>query len=384
VTRAHGRVVVFRHDLGRYTEGFVADSVRSFRILEPCLLGLTGNLDRLDLTYRTLNLSHSRRALMGLTGLTSELDRAIVRLDPVAVIAHFAIDGALIAPICLRHRIPLVTILHGFDVSRSTLSFILSARPMLVAYTGRKAELLRSGSLFLAVSDHIRDLALQRGFPADRTDTHYLGVDAPWIRATAQTLPDEGADLGGRSPTIVTVGRLVEKKGTADLMLALSMARGRGSNLRLVIVGDGPMRSQLQRLATKLSLESHVTFCGAVDRPRALGHIASSTILSVPSRTSRSGETEGLPTVVLEGAALERAILATDHGGIAEVIVPQVSGILVPERSPEALADGMLRLESSAALRHDLGREALNRVQRDFDLVRQCQRLEDRLLDLTS
>ncbi len=133
-------------------------------------------------------------------------------------------------------------------------------------------------------------------------------------------------------PVACYVGRLINGKGVADLLTATAELHRRGVPLRLRLCGDGPAAAELRAQVARLGLGEHVSFLGAVDHDTALREMAACTVFVNPSWT------EGLPTTVLEAAAIGRAVVATDVGGTAEIIDDGVTGRLVPARDPGALA----------------------------------------------
>ena len=283
------------------------------------------------------------------------------RFGPVLVHAHFGTDGLRALPLAERLGLPLVTSLRGYDVTRSDTALLLSGRPSWIHYALRKRALQRRGALFLAVSDALRRQAVARGYPADRIRIHYNGVD----------LARFPAGPGGED-VILFVGRLVEKKGVEVLLEAFAAVRRERPGASLVIVGEGPLRARLERLAGE-----SVRFLGG-QAPEAVAEwMRRASLLAAPSLTARDGDAEGLPNVVVEAAASALPAIGTDHQGIPEAIVEGETGFIVPERDAEALAQRLLILLGDRALRDRMGVAARNLAERKFDFARQMERLEE-------
>ncbi len=280
--------------------------------------------------------------------------------------AHFAVDAVYALGLAQRLGVPLVTTLHGFDVSRRRRSLLLSLRPALVHAVLGWRGLMRGGALFLAVSQTVADAALRRGAPALRLRRHAVGVDLDRLRAAGP----------GEAGLIVHVGRLVEKKGASLLLDALAAIADRVPNARLVIIGEGPLRRRLQAQASHLGLGDRAELLGALDHPATLAWLARATVVAAPSRTAGNGDAEGLPTVVLEAAALGRAIVASDTGGTAEALQADLSALLVPSGDAERLAEPLARVLMEPGLARRLGSAARLQVERHYDLARQTRRLE--------
>lgn len=158
-------------------------------------------------------------------------------------------------------------------------------------------------------------------------------------------------------PLVVYVGRLIDGKGVADLLEALGWA---SAPICLCLVGEGPRRRDLERRAAELGLSGRVRFLGGVSHPAALQALRAADVVVNPSYT------EGLPTVVLEAAALGRAVVATDVGGTREIITHEETGLLVAPREPQLLAKALERLACAPGDRARLGGAARRRAREAF------------------
>ena len=165
------------------------------------------------------------------------------------------------------------------------------------------------------------------------------------------------------------VGRLVHGKGVHDLIRAFATTRENVPNSRLVLVGDGPSRGHLESLTASLSLGNAVCFWGMADREAAMSVLTASDVFVNPSYT------EGLPTTVLEAAALGRAIVATDVGGTCEIVCHDVSGLLCEPGDIATLSDTLWTLAKGPSLRTRLGVEAQSHTV-NFDWDNLCSRWE--------
>ena len=172
---------------------------------------------------------------------------------------------------------------------------------------------------------------------------------------------------------LLAVGRFVRKKGFDQLLRALHLLAAGGVDVRLTIAGDGPQRRALQRLARRLNVA--VRFTGFVPHDRISELFEASDIFVMPSVVAPSGDRDGLPTVLLEALAHRLPVIATNVAGIPELIVDNVTGFLVPERNPAALADAVRRLvvDRDAALA--LAGRGRDRVREMFDPDRNHRRV---------
>ena len=351
-------VAVFRSALFNASEGFVQAQAAGLTRYRPLVVGLEdkGNADP-ALAGRILLAGHALGFRLGRVGATAERLRPY---RPALVHAHFATDGLLALPLAESLGVPLVTTLHGYDVSRSRARMLCSGRLSWMRYALFQRRLQDRGQLFLAVSEALRARALARGYPAERTLTHYLGVDLS--RFAGAGTPEPGL--------ILHVARLVEKKGTSLLLDALArLSRG-----RLVVIGDGPLRAALERQARGLG--ERVRFLGALPPAQVADWMRRAWLLAAPSVTARDGDAEGLPTVIVEAAAAALPAIGTLHAGIPEAIVDGKTGFLVPERDAQALARRIGEVLDARDLRHRMGAAARHLAGERFDAARQIVRLE--------
>jgi glycosyltransferase involved in cell wall biosynthesis len=308
---------------------------------------------------RLLVASPRERLALKLFGRVGGLARRVGTADMVH--AHFAPDGLLALPLARALKAPLVTTLHGYDVTVPPRTMLASGRLSWMRYALLRRRLMDEGALFLAVSDSIRARAIAAGFPEARTLTHYLGTDLTRFSPGA---PEPGL--------IVHVGRLVEKKGTETLLRALALL----PEPRLAIVGDGPIRRKLERLAGALGVAERVTFLGALPHDETAQWIGQAWVLAVPSVTAASGDSEGLPTVILEAAGMGVPTVGSRHSGIVEAVEEGRSGFLLPEGDSQAMAARLGEVLASPDLRHRLGSGARAVAAERFDFDRQIARLE--------
>jgi glycosyltransferase involved in cell wall biosynthesis len=164
-------------------------------------------------------------------------------------------------------------------------------------------------------------------------------------------------EIEDHEAVIVSVGRLSYEKGHADLIRAAARLAGMPgtSPFRLVIVGDGPERQPLHKLAAQLGMEKVVIFAGFQRDTRP--YYAMATVVAVPSHS------EGSPNVVLEAMAAGVPIAASRVGGVPEILQEGVTGLMVEARNPEAMAKTIFQLLSNADLRSRLGSAARERAE---------------------
>jgi glycosyltransferase involved in cell wall biosynthesis len=291
--------------------------------------------------------------------------------------AHFGVDATYALPLARRLGVPLVVTLHGFDVSMSTTAMLKSANYSWWQYVLHKRELAAGAAAFLCVSEHVRKLAMAAGFPDDKLATMHLGVDTARLAKISRV-------GGAKKDTIVHVGRQVEKKGTLSLIRAFSEIAPRWPAARLILVGDGPLRPSLEAEAAMTGHSDRIEFLGMRPHHEVLEIVSGATVFCLPSVTARSGDTEGLPVVLMEAAALGIPIVATRHAGIPELVIDGDAGLLVPERDAGSLARSLNYLLGDEAARRRFGQAAQARARSLFDTPTNAAAIEkvyDRVID---
>jgi glycosyltransferase involved in cell wall biosynthesis len=182
-------------------------------------------------------------------------------------------------------------------------------------------------------------------------------------------------DPEGRAIELLSVGRLVPKKGFPDLLRACAVLASRAVSCRLTIVGDGAERDRLLRLAARSGLRDTVQILPGGDLAALRRRYAGADLLVQASRVARSGDVDGIPNVLLEAMAVGLPVIATTAGGIPELIRSGENGVLVPPGSPEALADAIETLARDLPRREALARRAREILHDRFDADTSARRL---------
>jgi colanic acid/amylovoran biosynthesis glycosyltransferase len=204
------------------------------------------------------------------------------------------------------------------------------------------------------------------------------GADARTVRRVYNGLDLDAFDWSSpaeRPARIAAVGRLVEKKGFADLLDAVALLVAEGRDIDLVLVGSGEQEQTLRDRVDRLGLGDHVRRLGGLPQHRVAEIVAGAAVLAAPCVVGVDGNRDGLPTVLLEAMALGTPCVATPVTGIPEVIEHDVTGLLVPEHDPGALAAALARVLDDPDLRVGLAKAARDLVDTEFDARRQAARV---------
>lgn len=298
--------------------------------------------------------------LFELTGRSSRIRRFLKREGVDLIHAHFGTEGIRIAGEARRAGIPLVITVHGSEVTEAPGAKGLRG----IWYRRRLSSALRSAETVIAVSDFIRGKAIECGAPPERTIVHHIGIPLAGFAGT------EAPRAG-----LLFVGRLVEKKGVLDLIRALAILPAEFTQVPLTVVGDGPLKEMLTEAA--LSHGVNVQFAGSRTPAEVRGLMQRCLIYAAPSKRASSGDTEGLPTVVMEAGAAGAAVVGYIHAGIPDVVTDGVTGLLVPEGDYVALSQAICRLLRSPDTASALGAAGRTRVTLNFDIEQQSAGLEE-------
>lgn len=294
---------------------------------------------------------------------------SLAALHPRLIHAHFGLGGALALPIARALKIPLVVTFHGGDATKEKH---YDSRLIPTIFQRRLAALKEEAALFICVSDYIRDRLIARGFPKDKLRVVRYGVEPDD--------PDAPAAAPGY-PYVLFVGRFVEKKGIAHLIEAMRILEARNLDIRLVLVGDGPMAIELKGQAEALS---NPQFLGWMPNHQVRAWMRGALAVSVPSVAAQSGDSEGLPNVLLEAMAVGAPVVGSIHAGIPEAIEHGRTGLLVSPGDPGALADALQSLVQDPLTRQRMRKVTLERVAERFDAKAQSRLLEATLLSVAS
>ena len=189
------------------------------------------------------------------------------------------------------------------------------------------------------------------------------GLDPAVFERTADDAP-------AREETrLICVGRLVHHKGHAVLLEAVAELERAGVPVRAIVVGDGPKRARLERLARRLRIDDRVVFTGGVGQDRIRDLYAGADICCLPSFA------EGIPVVLMEAMAVGLPVVTSRIMGIPELVEDGTNGLLVPPGRPTELARALQRLIGDPALRRRMGAAGRERVVADFDVNRSAETL---------
>lgn len=381
MTASKRRVVIYRDRLLPYSETFIPAQASRLARYCPTYVGTRALPGGQHLEPSTI-LSASPRRLWQLAYKTGVAvppawPSQLMALKPDLIHAHFGSDGGLVLPLARAIGRPLMVTFHGYDATWETppwsLGMMRRRGDFFRALLLRQRDICLTGAdQLIAVSDYIRRQLLQRGAENSHIRVHYIGVDREFF---APDLTQR------RQPMVLFVGRLVEKKGVAYLVRAMA-AVVRQHTATLTVVGDGPLRSDLETMADRLGVSAHFTGRQTPEQVRQWMNLAQ--ICCGPSIVAKSGDAEGFGMVFAEAQAMGLPVVGFASGGIPEAVCHGETGLLVPEKNVEELARALVTLLADRPLRQRFARAAQARVAKRFDLqtnTRELELLYDRLVE---
>ena len=209
-----------------------------------------------------------------------------------------------------------------------------------------------------------------------RVSLVYHGLDLARFPPPPETRP--ARDGRGEPALILSVGRLVAKKGYDDLLAALSLLPG-GLEWRLVHIGGGPLGPELKEEAARRGFADRIEWRGKRDQTEVIEALREADLFVLPSKIAGDGDRDGLPNVLMEAASQRLAIVSTAVSAIPEFIADGVHGRLVPPGAPEALAAAMAEMIGDVAKRTCLAAAARDRLVTEFGMEGGLDILQQRL-----
>ena len=209
---------------------------------------------------------------------------------------------------------------------------------------------------------------LREKFPDAAVKMHrvYNGIDLGRFRP---------ADFSATPPTIISIGRLIEKKGFADLVEACRLLRSRGVDFRCEIIGEGPLQAALEEQITAGGLTGVVLLTGPLAQSEVVSRLARAAVFALPCVPETGGGMDNLPTVVMEAMAAGLPVVSTSIGGVPEMVADAITGLLVLARQPAALADALGHLLADQELARSLGEAGRQRAAELFAIDKSVQAL---------
>lgn len=374
----NSKVVVLRSDWLPYSETFIREQMLHMRRWQPVGVGFGRRVPGLSLTglncrflrERTGLMSQGARLFLQLFGVDIlGLSRLIKKTHGQLLHVHFATDATVFWPLIKRLEIPVVVTLHGYDITIHPEMWRKGRGARFMRkYPDRLKTLAQAPQVnFIAVSEDIRRQAIARGIPEKKITVCHIGIDTRAFVPGAEPISDRRQ--------ITFIGRLVEKKGCAYLLDAVSRLQQRFPDALLEIIGDGPLTPTLKAQAERLGVRCK--FSGAQNSNYVRAALDRTRVFCLPSVTAENGDAEGFGMVLLEAQASGVPVVTSARGGAKEGIIHGKTGFAFAEKDTEGLTAALIRLFEDDVLADAMGAAAVKFCRDNMD-IRDCTRRLER------
>ena len=270
--------------------------------------------------------------------------------------AHHGQLGILLLPFKEETKLPLVTSIRGRDAT-------LGKQP--VGYLGNMKMLFEKGDHFYPVCQYLADRIISWGCPPEKVKVLYGGVDLSKYHYKAPK--SDG------SQNILSVGRLIEKKGHHVLMKAFQKIKDKFPNATLTIIGKGELKGELTSLASQLNLGDSFRLLDHLHKDKVREYMARADLFCAASMEAANGDLEGIPNTLKEAMALGVPVVSTNHAGIPELISHKKEGFLVQENNSYELAEALEFMLNETCLWDTYTKAARKKVEKLFDSEQQLR-----------
>ena len=376
--QAKKTVLVYHNELLPLSETFIKEQILALQEWRAVLVGrrLLNQLplDNLDIgivgperpTFPNRLLWEASRMLRV---VPTQIRRALEATGASLIHAHFGTDALDAWPLARMLKLPMLVTLHGYDINIYREWWEAgNAGFGMRSYPRRLLQLAKQPHVgFIAVSEAVRRRAIEFGIPAEKVAVSYIGIDTS--KFTPGRIP-----IDQRLPHVLFVGRLVEKKGCRYLIEAMSTVQKNVPDARVIVVGEGPLRRDLELFARALGINAE--FRGAQSSADVKRELDAARVFCLPSVTAKNGDAEGFGLVLLEAQACGVPVVTSARGGATEGIRDGVTGFSFAEGDVRILAEKLTSLLKDDKILVQMARQGSQYVSKEFCLTKWARRLE--------
>lgn len=362
------KIIVYRKQLLRISETFIKAQIKGYKKYSAILVGENFWHDSLplnDVDHEVLSPTHQSSYSKTISKIRQRLGipaenyiQQLSNLKPLLIHAHTGFDGVIAWPYAKRLNVPLIVTLHGQcttthkkDFFKGKLGFWNRFYPFQLLRLSKQKNVF-----FIAVSEATKKTAIEFGLPAEKIRVLYSGI-------LLDEFPKSSISMRNRPKRIVFVARLLEFKGCKYLIEAFKRVQRKILDAELIIIGDGPLRNELELQAGKDNLS--IVFKGAKGRQDVLEALSNARLFCLPSITTEAGNYETFGVVAIEAQAVGVPVV-TSARGAKESVIDGVTGFYFEERNIEQLETLIEKLLTDHELAEKIGNQAAEHVRSSF------------------
>ena len=287
-----------------------------------------------------------------------ELEKVVLDVEPDIIHAHFGPKGVEAATVANKLGKPFIVSFHGFDI------FQIAQDPFWV---NQYENILESNCLVTCVSEYMKKHLLNI-FPDSKLKVIHVGKR---IENYSYNTPAK------KIMQWLSIGRLAEKKGHEDTIRAFAEIINIFPNQKLRIIGGGERKKKLQQLIKDLDISDYVTLVGSIPHHEVKNELAEADAFILTSKTAKSGNKEGIPTVLMEAQAVGLPCVSTLHSGIPEAFPERNQKFLAEEANVEQIAYKIRALiESNKEEIERISIRGRKKIEKDFNLVTEVKKIK--------
>lgn len=358
-------------------EKVIHPDINKYNLLEKtfCVNAPSNKLKRFlkGIKLFILNFSKNPKAFLesinfikyGKVALSLKLLYRVVSLidksDMDVILCHFGNVGleGLAVKKALGIKAKLVTTFHGYDIS---------------AYICQKGKnvynpLFEEGSLLLPISENWKNKLIELGAKDENIIVHRMGVDPNKFYFKIRSKSEK--------TKIITIARLVEKKGIEYAIRAVAAVIKENMSIEYRIVGDGPLKDQLNKLINDLGVSTYIKILGWKNQNEIVELVSDSDILLAPSVTSSDGDQEGIPVAIMEALSQGLIVISTSHSGIPELVIDGKTGFLVSEKNVIELKQKLLYVLDNPEIWQFISQGGRKIVEENYNIKTLNTKLEE-------
>jgi glycosyltransferase involved in cell wall biosynthesis len=283
------------------------------------------------------------------------------RHQPALLHIYYGHKARKYLPLVEKWGGPLLVSFHGVDVA---------ANEDKKTYQASFADLFAYATIVAARSQSLLDRLAEMGCPPEKLRLNRTPIPLSHIKTFVRTPPTDG------KWNLVQACRLIRKKGLFTTIEALKRVVEAFPEMTFTIAGEGTLRDELADAIVAAGLSQNISLAGWMDQASLMRLFEKSHLFLHPSETTGTGDQEGIPNSMLEAMASGLPVVATQHGGIPEAMDSGIDGLLVPERTPDELADALIRILSDSAFFEQCSKNAARTASQRFGLEIQIENLE--------